>query len=59
LPERLIVDTPIGPGALPFDYFVKQGKKWQPVPPAARKAFPNIADIMRRKVVPSPLNFVL
>lgn len=54
---RLTVGRPTGPGALPFDYFVKEGKKWQPMPPAAQKAFPGIDDIMRRKVVPSPLNF--
>ncbi len=54
---RLIVGKPTGLGALPFDYFEKEGKKWKPVPPAAQKAFPSIDDIMQRKRVRSPLNF--
>jgi plastocyanin len=54
---RLIVGEPTGPGALPFDYFKAQGKHWTPVPPAAQKAFPSIAEIMQRKVIPSLLNF--
>lgn len=54
---RLIVGKPAGPGTMPFDYFVAEGKHWQPVPPAARQAFPPIAEVIRRKVVPSPLNF--
>ncbi len=54
---RLIVGKPAGPGTLPFDYFKARGKPWKPVPPAAQKAFPSIDDIMRRRIVPSPLNF--
>lgn len=54
---RLIVGSATGPGSLPFDYFVTQGRHWQPVPPAAQKAFPAAAEIMQRKVVRSPLNF--
>lgn len=54
---RLIVGKPAGPGTLPFDYFKKEGKSWQPVPIAAQKAFPTIEEIMQRKIVPSPLNF--
>jgi plastocyanin len=54
---RLIVGNPTGPGSQPFDYFEAEGKHWDPVPPAAQKAFPAIAEIMQRKVVSSPLNF--
>ena len=54
---RLIVGNAAGPGTLPFDYFKAEGQHWKPVPPAAQKAFPDIGDILRRKVVPSPLNF--
>jgi plastocyanin len=54
---RLIVGKAAGPGALPFDYFEKEGKKGKPVPLAAQRAFPGIDGILRRKVVPSPLNF--
>ncbi|MGH7914702.1 MAG: plastocyanin/azurin family copper-binding protein [Candidatus Binataceae bacterium] len=54
---RLIVGRPSGPGALPFDYFVAQGRHWLPVPPAAQTAFPSVDDIMRRRVVSSGLNF--
>lgn len=54
---RLVVGKPGGPGTLPFDYFMAQGKSWKPVPPAAQKAFPGIDEIVRRKVVPSPLKF--
>ena len=54
---RLIVGKAIGPGTLPFDYFKALGKHWFPVPPAAQKAFPPVAEILQRKVVPSPLNF--
>lgn len=50
---RIIVGRPIGPGALPFDYY--KGKPgtadWQPVPEAAQKAFPRIERIMREKIV--------
>lgn len=54
---RLIVRHPSGPGALPFDYFMSQGKHWLPVPPAAQKDLPSIDDIMSRRVIPSKLNF--
>ncbi len=54
---RLIVGKADGPGALPFDYFEALGKHWKPVPPAAQKAFPSVALVLRRKVVPSPFNF--
>ena len=54
---RLIVGKAIGPGTLPFDYFKALGKHWLPVPAAAQKAFPSIAEILQRKVEPSPLNF--
>ncbi|HEX5471038.1 MAG TPA: plastocyanin/azurin family copper-binding protein [Lacipirellulaceae bacterium] len=54
---RLIVGQPGGTRALPFDYFKAEGKAWMIVPPAAQKAFPAIAEIMRKKVVRSPLNF--
>jgi plastocyanin len=50
---RIIVGRPIGPGALPFDYY--KGRPgtadWQPVPEAAQKAFPSIERIMREKIV--------
>jgi plastocyanin len=55
---RLIVGHPDGPGTLPFDYFKVEGKKWMTVPPAAQKAFPTIDEIMREKVVRSPLNYL-
>lgn len=54
---RLIVGHPSGPGALSFDYFKTDGKTWVAVPPAAQKAFPTVDEIMREKVVRSPLNF--
>jgi hypothetical protein len=53
----MIVGTAIGPGTLPFDDFKAPGKHWLPVPAAAQKAFPPTADILKRKVVPSPLTF--
>ena len=50
---RIVVGKPIGPGALPFDYF--QGKpgtaNWKPVPVSARKAFPSIDAILKHRVV--------
>lgn len=39
---RLVVGKPIGPGTLPFDYFVAEGRNWQSVSRAAQKAFPAI-----------------
>jgi plastocyanin len=54
---RLIVGKAVGPGALPFDYFLAQGRTWQPVPPAAQKAFPSLAEIERQRIVHSQLKF--
>lgn len=54
---RLIVGNPTGPGALPFDYYLAQGHKWNSVPPAAQKAFPAVAEILAQKVVRSQLTF--
>lgn len=50
---RIVVGGPGGPGALPFDYFVGQPgtAAWQPVPPAARKAFPSVETIMQQRTV--------
>ncbi len=50
---RIVVGRPIGPGALPFDYFVgKPGtKNWLPVPDAAKATFPAVAEIMAKKIV--------
>ena len=50
---RIVVGRPGGPGAQPFDYF--RGRpgtsEWKPVPPEARKAFPQVSTIMRDRVV--------
>lgn len=54
---RLIVGRPAGPGTLPFDYFVRLGRHWLPVPLAAQKAFPSIEDILAKKVIRSNLDF--
>jgi plastocyanin len=54
---RLIVGRSIGPGTLPFDYFEAEGRHWIPVPVVAQRVFPNTDEILRRKVVPSTLNF--
>ena len=54
---RLIVGKAVGPGSLPFDYFVAQGRTWQPVPPAAQKAFPSVAEIEQQRIVHSQLKF--
>lgn len=50
---RLVVGTPSGPGAEPFDYFAgtPEGAGWMPVPKAAQAAFPAIADILREGAV--------
>jgi hypothetical protein len=50
---RIIVGRPLGPGALPFDYFKGQPDtaSWKPVPEAAQKAFPSIEQIMATRVV--------
>jgi plastocyanin len=51
---RLIVGKPSGPGSLPFDWFrtSAEGHDWLAVPAAARAAFPPVAEIMARRVVP-------
>jgi plastocyanin len=54
---RLIVGRPIGPGALPFDYFKAEGKTWMPVPAAAQKAFPATDEIMQEKLIRSSVSF--
>ena len=54
---RLIVGKAVGPGSLPFDYFVAQGRTWQPVPAAAQKVFPSAVEIERQRIVHSQLNF--
>ena len=54
---RLIVGKAVGPGSLPFDYFVAQGRAWTPVSPAAQKAFPSVAEVERQGIVHSQLNF--
>lgn len=50
---RIVVGRPEGPGTLPFDYF--KGRpgtaQWQPVPPAARMAFPSVSAIVRQGIV--------
>jgi plastocyanin len=50
---RLIVGSPSGPGAQPFDRVGRSntGQAWLPVPEAAQKAFPDIQEILARKVV--------
>lgn len=51
---RIIVGRALGPGARPFDYFAGDpaAAAWQPVPAAARDAFPTVAEIMAKRVVP-------
>lgn len=53
---RIIVGHPKGPGTLPFDYFVKDPKaaQWLPVPVAAANAFPDIVQIMDKKIIRLP-----
>jgi plastocyanin len=50
---RLVVGTPGGPGAMPFDYFVGRpgSEVWKPVPSAAQKTFPSIETIMQQHIV--------
>jgi len=50
---RIVVGRPSGPGALPFDYFKNDpgAAGWKPVPEAARKTFPAVAQIMQSRVV--------
>jgi plastocyanin len=54
---RLIVGRAVGSGSLPIDYFVAKGRAWKPVPLAAQKVFPSIAEIERQQTVPSKLKF--
>jgi len=54
---RLIVGSAVGPGALPFDYYLNHGHNWKPVPPSAQQSFPTVEAIVARKIVRSPLNF--
>jgi plastocyanin len=51
---RIVVGVASGPGSLPFDWYKgrAEAKDWVPVPPAARAAFPAIAEIERRTTVP-------
>jgi plastocyanin len=51
---RIIVGRAAGPGSLAFDYFSGRpdASGWIPVPEAAQKAFPAIAEIMQRRIVP-------
>lgn len=44
---RLLVGKAVGPGTFSFDYFKAPGKRWLPVPAAAQKAFPSIAEILK------------
>lgn len=52
---RLIVGEATGPGSLPYDWFKgrAEARGWRPVPEAARGAFPPIAEILRRRIVPA------
>jgi plastocyanin len=49
---RLVVGTPGGPGALPFDYFVDRpgAEAWRLVASAAQKTFPSIERIMLHQI---------
>ena len=55
---RLIVGRAVGPGTLPFDSPVPEGRHWKPVPAAAQKALPGIEEILERRIVRSPLKFL-
>ena len=50
---RIVVGRPAGPGAWPFDYF--KGRPgttaWKSVPEAARRVFPAVDDVVRRRIV--------
>ena len=50
---RIVVGKPVGPGALPFDYFKGEPgtSNWKPLPVAAQKAFPSVEVIMKQKIV--------
>ena len=50
---RIVVGDPGGgPGTKPFGY--SPNEHWKPVPEAARKAFPSIAEILRKGKVSAP-----
>lgn len=53
---RIVVGTPSGPGAQPFDWFKDRpdAVDWLPVPEAAQAAFPAIEAIMRDGVARRP-----
>jgi len=53
---RIIVGSPGGPGAKPFDYFAGDAAAaaWREVPQAARKTFPSVARIMAEGRVAAP-----
>ena len=53
---RIIVGHPSGPGALSWDYYKSRPgtATWKPVPEAAQRAFPRVADIMKARVVRIP-----
>jgi plastocyanin len=50
---RIVVGRSGGPGALPFDYFegLTGTSDWLPVPEAARRTFPDVARILRERIV--------
>jgi len=50
---RIVVGRPVGPGAMPFDYFQRRSgtETWKPVPEAAQKTFPSVESIMRERIV--------
>lgn len=50
---RIIVGDPMGPGALPFDYFkhLDPAPDWQDLPEMAQRNFPSIESILEHGVV--------
>ncbi len=50
---RIVVGKPVGPGALPFDYFkgTPGTGDWKPVPVAAQNAFPSVDAILKHGAV--------
>jgi len=50
---RIVVGRPAGPGTRPVDYFTGQPgtQDWLPVPDAARRSFPAVEAIVRRRAV--------
>jgi plastocyanin len=50
---RIVVGEPgDGPGTRPFGY--ASGERWKPVPDAARRAFPEVGEILKRGTVRAP-----